>query len=282
MSESNKLIITCALTGAGTARSQTPHVPVTPEEIAADVVAVAKAGAAIAHIHARDETGANTMDPEIFIKVVNVTREAIAKAGVDVVLNLTTSGSKFSEEWRVGHLPVLKPEMCSYDPGSMNWANTYVFLNTPAFLEKLGKVTQELEIKPECEIFDGGMIGNVNYYLKKGVLKAPLHYQFVLGALGGMPGNVDSLAYLLPKIHEGSTWSITGIGRTSMAMMLAGLSAGCDGIRVGLEDNINLSKGVLGTNVQLVEQAITLAKAAGREIATAAEAREILGLKKHV
>ena len=282
MSASNKLIITCALTGVGTTKAQTPHVPVTPEEIAADVVAVAKAGASIAHLHVRDKDGANTMDPEIFVNMVNVVREAVAKAGVDIVLNLTTSGSKFSEEWRTGHLPILKPEMCSYDPGSMNWANSYVFLNPPSFLEKLGKISQELEIKPECEIFDAGMIGNVNYYLKKGFLKPPLHYQFVLGVPGGMPGDVESLAYLLPKIHEGSTWSITGIGRSSMPAMLAGLSAGCDGIRVGLEDNINLSKGVLGTNTQFVEQAITLAKAAGREIATAAEAREIIGLKKHV
>ncbi|MDR1875818.1 MAG: 3-keto-5-aminohexanoate cleavage protein [Synergistaceae bacterium] len=279
---SDKLIITCALTGAGTTKAQNPHVPVTPDEIAADVVSVAKAGAAIAHIHIRDEAGVNTMDPEIFVSVVNKVRDAIARAGVDIVLNLTTSGSKFPDEWRTGHLPLLKPEMCSYDPGTMNWANSFVFLNTPAFLEKLGKIAQELEIKPECEIFDGGMIGNVNYYLKKGVLKKPIHYQFVLGVPGGMPGNIDSLAYLLPKIQEGSTWSITGIGRSSIPMILAGLSAGCDGVRVGLEDNIQLSKGVLGTNAQLVEQAIGIARAAGREIATAAEAREIIGLKKHV
>jgi uncharacterized protein (DUF849 family) len=257
-------------------------VPITADEIAADVVTVAKAGAAVAHIHVRDEAGVNTMDPEIFVGVVNAVREAVKKAGVDIALNLTTSGSKFTDEWRIGHLPILKPEMCSYDPGTMNWANSFVFLNAPAFLEKLGKTAQELEIKPECEIFDAGMIGNVDYYVKKGVLKTPLHYQFVLGVPGGMPGNIESLAYLLPKIQSGSTWSITGIGRSSMPMNLAALSAGCDGLRVGLEDNINLSKGVLATNAQLVEQAIALAKAAGREIATAAEAREILGLKKHI
>jgi uncharacterized protein (DUF849 family) len=279
---SDKLIITCAVNGAGTTRAQTPHVPITAGEIAADVVAAAKAGAAVAHIHIRDEAGANTMDPEIFVSVVDKVREAIARAGVDVVLNLTTSGSKFPDEWRTGHLPLLKPEMCSYDPGTMNWANSSVFLNTPAFLEKLGGITQELEIKPECEIFDGGMIGNVDYYVKKGVLKTPLHYQFVLGVPGGMPGSIDSLAYLLPKISKGSTWSITGIGRTSVPMILAGLAAGCNGVRIGLEDNVFLSKGVLGTNAQLVEQAVGIAKAAGREIATAAETREILGLKKHV
>ena len=278
----NKVIITCALTGAGTTKAQNPHVPITPDEIAADVAAVGKAGAAVAHIHIRDEAGVNTMNPEIFVTVVDKVREAVARAGVDIVLNLTTSGSKFSDEWRTGHLPLLKPEMCSYDPGTMNWANSFVFLNTPAFLEKLGQLTQELDIKPECEIFDGGMIGNVDYYVKKGVLKKPLHYQFVLGASGGMPGSIDSLAYLLPKISEGSTWSITGIGRSSVPMILAGLSAGCDGIRVGLEDNIRLANGALATNVQLVEEAVGIVKAAGREIATAAETREIIGLKKHV
>ena len=128
---------------------------------------------------------------------------------------------------------------------------------------------------------DGGTLGNINYYVKKGFLKTPVHYQFVLGASGGMPGNMDSLNYLLPKLPEGATWSITGIGHSHMACMLLGLANGCDGLRVGLEDNIYLSKGVLATNVQLVERAIKLAKDAGREIATAEDARQILGLTKH-
>jgi len=196
-------------------------------------------------------------------------------------LNLTTSGSKFSEDLRVAHLSACMPEMCSYDPGSMNWANSYVFLNTPAFLERLGTVSQELQIKPELEIFDAGMIGNVEYYLKKGFLKAPCHYQFVLGVSGGMPGNIDSLAHLLPKIPQGSTWSITGIGRSHVPMMLAGLAAGCDGLRVGIEDNVFLEKGVPATNAQLVARAVEFGKMAGREIATAEDARQILGLIKH-
>lgn len=275
-----KLIITAALCGAGTMKAQTPHVPITPDEIAADVVAVAKAGAAVAHIHVRDEKGVNSMEPDVFVEVVTKTKEALEKETLDIVLNLTTSGSKWPEDKRVAHLPILKPEMCSYDPGTMNWANSYVFLNTPQFLERLGTMTQELEIKPEIEIFDAGMIGNAEYYTKKGFLKPPCHYQFVLGVPGGMPGNIDSLAHLLPKLPEGSTWSITGIGKSHMAMMLAGLAEECDGLRVGLEDNIYLEKGVLATNVQLVERAVKLAEEAGREIATAQEAREILGLKK--
>jgi uncharacterized protein (DUF849 family) len=277
-----KIIITAALCGAGTMKSQTPHVPVTPEEIAADVVAVAKAGAAIAHIHVRDENGKNTMEKKRYVEVIEKVRKAVQEEGIDVVINLTTSGSAFSEEVRVAHLPELLPEMCSYDPGSMNWANSYIFLNSPKFLETLGTISQELGIKPELEIFDGGMIGNVDHYVKKGFLKKPLHYQFVLGVPGGMPGTIESLSYLLPKIQPESTWSITGIGKSHVPMMLAGLAAGCDGLRVGLEDNIYLGKNELATNAQLVERAVELSKIAGREIATAEEARQILGLKKQM
>lgn len=278
----NGVIITVALCGAGTTKAQTPHVPLTPDEIAADVVACAKAGAAIAHIHVRDKDGANTMDTEVFVETVHKVRKACEAEGLDIILNLTTSGSKFSDDLRLAQLSACQPEMCSYDPGSMNWANSYVFMNTPPFLERLGHVTQELDIKPEVEIFDAGMLGNVEYYVKKGVLKAPCHYQFVLGVSGGMPGNVESLAYLLPKIPAGSTWSITGIGRSHVPMMLAGLAAGCDGLRVGLEDNIMYEKGVLATNAQLVERAVRLSREAGRTIATAEEARQRLGLVKKV
>lgn len=277
---SKKLIVTAALNGVGTTRSQTPYVPLTPDEIAADVVACAKAGAAIAHIHVRDENSINSMATELFTEVVGKIRKSLADAGVDIVLNLTTSGSSWPEDVRMAHLPVLVPEMCSYDPGSMNWANIYVFLNTPTFLEKLGAVCQEFQIKPEIEIFDAGMIGNVDYYLKKGVLKAPCHCQFVLGVPGGMPGNIESLAYLLPKIPPGSTWSITGIGKSQVPMMLAGLAAGCDGLRVGIEDNVLMKKNVCATNAQFVTRAVEFGKMAGREIATAEDAREILGLIK--
>ena len=277
-----KLIITAALCGAGTTKAQTEHVPVTPEEIAADAIACAKAGAAVIHFHVRDINGANTMETDRFVQVINLVREESAKANVDFVLNLTTSGSKFPEDMRLAHLPILKPEMCSYDPGTMNWANSYVFLNTPQFLERLGTMSQELVIKPELEIFDGGMMGNVEYYLKKGFLKEPLHYQFVLGVPGGMEGNIDSLAFLLPKMRPGSTWSATGIGRTHMPVMLAALAEDCDGLRVGLEDNIFMEKGLLATNVSLVERAVKLAGIAGRTIATPAEARQILSLTKHV
>jgi len=276
----NKLIITCAVCGVGTTKDQTPYVPITPDEIAKDSVEVVKAGASIIHIHVRDEAGVNTMDTDRFVEVVGKVKAALDAEGLDAVLNLTTSGSKFSYEQRMGHLSVVRPEMCSYDPGTMNWANSYVFLNEPKFLEELGARTQEFGVKPELEIFDAGMVGNVNYYISKGFLKKPCHIQFVLGVAGGMPGNAESLAYLLPKIPEGSTWSITGIGKSHLPCVLLGLAEGADGLRVGLEDNIFFSKGVLATNAQLVDRAAKLAILAGREIANADEAREILGIEK--
>jgi 3-keto-5-aminohexanoate cleavage enzyme len=278
----SKLIITCALCGVGTTKEQNPHVPITPDEIAADGLECVKAGASILHIHVRDAQGVNAMDKDIFVEVVGKIREKVAQAGLDVVINVTTSGSKFSYEQRMSHLALVKPEMCSYDPGTMNWGNSYVFLNEPKFLEELGTLSQELGIKPEIEIFDAGMIGNTNHYLKNGFLKAPLHCQFVLGVPGGMPGTTESLAYLLPKIPAGSTWSISGIGKDHMPCMLMGLAEGCNGLRVGLEDNIFYQKGVLATNPQLVTRAVELGKVAGREIADAADTREILGLTKKV
>jgi len=278
----SKLIITCALTGVGTTKALTPHVPITPEEIASDSVECVKAGASVLHIHVRDEQGVNIMDKDVFLDVVGRVRASLEKEGLDAVINVTTSGSKFSYEARMSHLEAVKPEMCSYDPGTMNWANSYVFLNEPKFLEELGTLIQELDIKPELEIFDAGMIGNINHYIKHGFLKTPVHCQFVLGVPGGMPGNAESVAYLLPKIPEGSTWSISGIGRWHMSCMLIGLAEGCNGLRVGLEDNIFFSKGVFATNAQLVARAVELGKLAGREIANAEEARQILGVTKKV
>ena len=261
--KSNKLMITCALCGGGTTRKQSPYVPLTPEELVADSIAAVKAGACILHIHVRDDEGNNTMETDRFVQVVTMIREALRKNNLDAIINVTSSGTKFSEDMRVAHLPILMPEMCSYDPGTLNWANSYIFLNTPAFLERLGYLTQELDIKPEIEIFDAGMLGNVEYYLKKGVLKAPLHYQLVLDVPGGMPGNIDSVNHLVSKLPPDCTWSITGIGKAHM----------------GLEDNVFMKKGEYATNAQLVERAVKLGILAGREIATAAEARELLGIK---
>jgi uncharacterized protein (DUF849 family) len=275
-----KLIVCVALTGVGTTKAATPHVPITPEEIANDAIECAKAGAAIVHLHARDEAGVNTMETEKFAEIVGLIRARLKEENLDMLINITTSGSSFSDEMRMAHLAELQPDMCSFDPGTMNWANKYIFENKPAFLEKLGQECIKTGVKPEIEIFDAGMVGNTHYYLKNGFLKEPLHCQFVLGVPGGMPADVESLAYLLPKIPKNSTWSVTGIGRTARSMMLAGLAAGCDAVRVGLEDNIFIEKGVLATNREMVEDAVQLAIAAKRDIATAQDAREILSIGK--
>ena len=276
-----KLIITAALLGAGTTRAQASTVPLTPDEIAQQEVAAAKAGAAIVHLHARDDEGKNTMETQRFVEIYEKSTQACREAGVDVIFNLTSSGGKFPYEMRLAHLKLLEPEMCSYDPGSMNWGDSYVFLNEPAFLRQLSQVVMEHNIKPELEIFDGGMLYTCLDYIRKGLLKPPCHFQFVLGVSGGLPGTVDSLAFLLDKLPEGATWSATGIGKAHMPVMLASLAAGCTGLRVGLEDNVLMSRGVPATNVSLVERAAALGRLAGREIATAAEAREILGITRN-
>jgi 3-keto-5-aminohexanoate cleavage enzyme len=274
----NKLIVTAALVGNGTTKEQNPAVPYTPDEIARDAVACAKAGAAIIHIHVRDDEGHATMDTQRFIDTYTAAREALNKAGLDAILNLSTGGQG-SDELRTAHIEALQPEMCSYNPGSINWGKAFVYLNPPSLMERLGKVCQQTGTKPEIEIFDTAMFNNVIQCCKDGILVAPCHFQFIMGIPGGMAGTIKNVSFLLDCMPANSTWSITGIGRSHMPMLLAGLSAGANGIRVGLEDGIWLEKGVPATNESYVQQAVALGKMAGREIATAEEAREILGVK---
>lgn len=277
--KSNKLIISAALTGAITTQDESPALPITPEEIAADVVACARAGAAIVHLHARDKNGKGTMDLDAFTAIYEAVNAAIDKAGVDVILNLTTSGTDdASDEVRMAHLKKLRPEMCSYDAGSLNWAGDVVFLNSPTFLQSLGQCTQELGIKPEIEVFDTNMIKNAVRYAKKGYLAQPLHFQFVLGTYGGMAATVENLIFLRSMLPEGSTYSVSGIGASSVPMLMTALALGADGVRVGLEDNVFMRKGVPATNVLQVERAVQLAFLAGREIATANDARKLLSI----
>lgn len=289
MAKTNKIIIQCALCGAGTKKEQAPTVPYTAEELAEQIVAVAKAGASIAHIHVREdkevngklEIGYKSMSLQKFTEAVEITREACKKAGVDIIINLTTSGGEYEDYKRLQHLGALKPEMCSFDPNTLNWANSYIFENSPRFLNLLSQEVIKHDIKPEFEIFDTGHIDSAMFYINKWNIPKPPHLQFIMGVGGSMPGTAENLAFLVSKLPEGATWSVSGIGRTHMPMMLAGLALGCDGLRVGLEDNIYYSKGVVATNLQLVERAVELSKLAGREIATAEEAREILGITRN-
>ena len=271
----NKTIITIAPTGAWPKKKQNPNVPITPEEIAEDVYECYKAGAAIAHLHMRDDNENGTMDKERFKKTVELIREKC-----DIVLNLTTSGDlDATDETRQAHLKELKPELASYDAGSMNWGNTSLFINHPKFLEDLGITMKENGVKPEIEVFDSGMFYNAMYYLKKGVLEEPLHFQFVLGAPGGTAATVENLVYLKSLIPDNSTWSALGIGAGHLPILYTTLALGGH-VRVGMEDNLKYSKDELAeSNKQFVERAVRIIKEMNKEPATPDEARQILGLK---
>lgn len=271
----NKVILTVAPTGAWPSKKDNPNIPLQPEEIAKDVYACWQAGASIAHIHVRDDEDKSSMDFEKFKEAV----ELIRATDCDIVLNLTTSGQlHLADEARMQHVIELKPELASFDCGSMNWAHSTVFENSPTFLEKLGTVMQENNVKPEIEIFDAGMVYNALYYLKKGILKAPLHFQFVLGVPGGMTATVDNLLFLKNLIPADSTWGALGVGQGHLPIMYTTLALGGH-VRVGMEDNIYYSKGVLAkSNAEFVERTIRTATEINKEIATPDEARQILGL----
>ncbi len=275
----DKRIISVALTGNWGDQSKNPAIPMTPEEMARSAYESYLAGAAVAHIHMRDEAGRPTMRVDLFRKTIELIREKC-----DIIINMTSSGGHSLDgmaldDDRLRPFRELRPEMGSYDCGTMNWLHQTVFENNPQFLERLGHLMQEVNTKPEIEIFDIGMLDTAKYYVKKGVLKAPCHFQFILGAPGGMAGTVDNLVYLHSQLPEGSTWSASGLSRAHIPVMLAALALGGH-VRVGLEDNLYYSRGVLASsNAQLVERAAELICAAGMEVATPDEARQLLGLR---
>ena len=280
----NKVIITAAVTGAWPKKENNPNVPMTPQEIADDVYACWKAGAAVAHLHMRDDEGNGTMDTAKFEETVNLIHTKYPDC--DIVLNLTTSGDIHADdEIRVAHVKKLKPEMASYDCGSMNWLNSGLFLNTPKFLTDCGLLFQELGVKPEIEAFDPGMIGNAAYYIKKGVLKTPVHFQFCMGCANGIAGSMKNLIFMNETADElvgkgNYTWSCFGVGHSAMEMLYGAVALGGN-IRVGMEDNVMYAKGQLAeSNVQFIERAVRVIKEYGKEVATPDEARQILGLAK--
>ena len=292
MSKTNQVILSACLCGAGTRKEQAPTVPYTPEEIARQVVEVAKAGAAVAHIHVRKDTtlpdgtfveGYKSMDLGQFTSTVELARQYLAAEGLDILINLTTSGGEYEDEKRLQHLGALKPDLCSFDPGTLNWSNSYIFENSPRFLNLLAEEVVKQNVKPEFEIFDTGFIDSANHYIKTHNIPGDPYYQFIMGVGGAMPGTAGNLAFLVSKLPENAIWSVSGIGRSHMPMMLAGLALGCDGLRVGLEDNVVYGKDrnghkIIATNAMLVERAAALVKLVGREVATAEDARAILGL----
>lgn len=277
----NKRIISVATTGAWPKKENNPNVPLQPEEIAEEVYQCWKIGAAVAHIHVRDEEGNDSMKVETFQKVLDLLHGN--HPDCDVIINLTSAGGiANSEEARMAPFIELKPEMASYDCGTMNWMYMGVFNNNPAFLKTMGLKQQECGVKPEIEVFDPSMIYDAAYYLKKGYLKAPLHFQFCMGCAGGIPATIEDLVFMkqtLDKVLPGSTWSAFGVGKGAMEIMYSAIAAGGH-IRVGMEDNVMYKKGQLAeSNMQLIARARRVIEEYGLEVATPDEAREILGLK---
>ena len=274
-----KLIITAAITGSRITRKITPHIPLTPEEIVQSAHECWQAGASIVHIHVRDpNTGQGTQDVEIFKQVVKPLREK-----TDLILCLTTSGipgRNLPTEERLAPVD-LKPELASFDAGSINLGGA-VFMNSPEFLDRAAEKMRESGVKPEIEIFDLGMVITSLRMRDQGKLDDPLHFQFVLGTPWGAPATPKSFLHLYEHIPDNSTWSMIGIGKGHLPMSMMALAMGGH-IRVGLEDNIYYSQGVLAeTNAQFVDRIVRISREYGREIATPAEARDILSITPSV
>lgn len=267
-----KLIITVALTGNVPTKQMNPNLPVTPEEIAADVKRCREAGASVFHLHARDADQCPTLD-------ISVIRENVLKtkaSAPDAILQLST-GARAGKDREQRIAPVrLLPEMASFTTGSNNMPNM-VYENSPQFIEHLARVFQETGVKPEIEVFETGMINNALFLEKKKYLAAPLHFQFVLGVPGAMPASVKNLLFLSESIPVDSTWTVAGIGKSEIPMAAAAIVMGGH-VRVGLEDNLFLPDGAPATNPKLVEKIVKIAREVGREIAAPQEARTILSL----
>jgi 3-keto-5-aminohexanoate cleavage enzyme len=267
-----KLIITVALTGNVPTKEMNPHLPVTAEEIAADVRRCADAGAAMFHVHARDAEGRPTLDIEAY----KANARRVKEVAPEVIIQLST-GARAGRDWEDRAAPVrLLPEMGSFTTGSNNLPGI-VYENSPPFIEYLAKVYGETGVKPEIEVFETGMIANALFLQKKGYIDAPLHFGFVLGAPGSMPATVKNLQFLAESVPAGATWTVAGIGKAEIPLATAAIVMGGH-VRVGLEDNLFMPDGSAATNPLLVEKIVRIAREVGREIATPAEARAILSL----
>lgn len=266
-----KLVITCALNGAEVTRAQVPHLPVTPAELAADAVRVRNAGAAMVHVHGRLDDGSPTQSKAVYAAIIQAIR-----AETDVIVQVSTGGAVgMSAEERLQPVE-LAPEMASLTAGTVNFGRD-VFWNSPELIEAFAQKMMALGVVPEIECFDLGHIENALALVKKGILRLPLHFDFVMGVPGGITPTVRNLLHMAESIPAGCTWSVAGIGRAQLPLATMAIIMGGH-VRVGLEDNIYYSKGLLATNEALVERIVRLAAELGRPVATPDEARAILGL----
>lgn len=268
------VVITAALTGSRITRDQTPVIPITPEEIAAEGIAAWRAGAAIVHVHVRDPSGHGAQDMEAFGFVVRALR-----AETDVILCLTTSGIpglNLPTAERIAPL-ALQPEMASFDAGTIQM-DAGMFVNEPEFLDALAAEALARGVKLELECFTHEMIATALRYHDEGRIPAPLHFQFVTGTRHGMPATARALVDAVAMLPTASTWSVIGVGRAQTPMAMLALAMGGH-VRVGLEDNIYYRRREPATgNAQLVERAVRLAGEIERPVATPDQARALLGL----
>jgi 3-keto-5-aminohexanoate cleavage enzyme len=269
-----KLIITLAPTGMIPIKKDTPFVPVTPEEIAADTYESYKLGASVVHVHARDENGKPTFRKDIFEKIF----KAIRRKCPDIVICATTSGRVHPQVEHRAEVLDLHPEMASLTLGSLNFVQ-HPSVNSMETIIQLAGEMKRRNIMPELEIFEPGFINTAKYLFRKGCLKKPFHFCLLLGSLGSMPAGVGDLSFLVQSVPFGSSWSATGIGRFQTQINVAAILMGGH-VRVGVEDSIyyNYPKRELATNAKLVERIVRISNDLNREIATPKETREILGL----
>lgn len=267
-----KLIITIAPTGNVPTKAMTPHVPVTPAEIAADIIACYQAGAAVAHIHARDEQQAPTTERRYFAETVRL----LADAGCPVIKQISTGarGGKTGEA-RAEAL-ALQPESASLATGSSNFPAS-VNANDPGLVEYMAKSMLAKHIKPEIEVFDTAMIPNAVALHEAGLLKGPLLFNLVLGVRGSLPATAKNLFFLVDSLPADAIWSVSVIGPQHVNLSAVAIALGGH-VRVGLEDNIYYTRGVLATNTALVERVANIAKSIGRELAAPDDVRRIWGI----
>jgi uncharacterized protein (DUF849 family) len=294
-----EVFITCAVTGAGATTDRSDRVPITPQQIADAAIEAATAGAAIAHIHVRDpETGRGSRDVALYREVV----ERVRGADVDVVLNLTagmggdlvlggdqrplpldSDGTDMAgADERLAHVAELLPEICTLDCGSMNFAagGDYVMVNTPAVLRAMARKVQELGVRPELEVFDTGHMVLVKELIRDGLLDDPVLIQLCTGIPYGAPDDPGTLIALAALLPPGAVYSAFSIGRMQLPFVALAPTVGAN-VRVGLEDNLYLSRGVPATNGQLVERAVRILEALNVRVLGPDEVRERLALRRH-
>ncbi|OIH82436.1 NADPH:quinone reductase [Arthrobacter sp. UCD-GKA] len=292
---SRKIIVTCALTGAGDTTSRSEHVPVTPDQIAADAIAAARAGASVVHIHVRDiATGQGSRDVALYREVVR----QVAASDVDPVINLTAGmgGDLFIDASnptvhlpgtdlvsgleRLAHVEELRPEICTIDCGSLNFGEgSQLYVSTPDMLREGAARIRELGVKPEMEIFDTGNLWFANVMVEEGLIAPPPLYQLCMGIPYGAPVDSGLLQAMVNMLPAGAEFTSFAIGRNQLPWVAQSVLLGGH-VRVGLEDNLYLSRGVKATNAQLTARAIDIVESMGHSVATPDEAREILKLDK--